>query len=129
MSKLQDAIDLMKTAEGSRLSQNEVAESVGCSRAQVRRAQQTITAERRLEGRSDDGDEARRYLTDVLTTYEAEEQIRLALKDLRDEQTEQKARLREIVERRDALAKEARETYPLFETAEKKTKPKLASVG
>jgi chromosome segregation ATPase len=118
MSKLSDALDILRTDEGEARSDRDIAEELDCSERHVCRARSTLRAERLAAQQAEEGTEAERLLANICQTDEAEEVIELAIADAKDELKELKDQLKEIRAQGKAARKAARESYPLFDRPE-----------
>jgi DNA-binding GntR family transcriptional regulator len=115
-TKHEQAMELLRSSEGKRLSQDEIAERIGCGRATVRRAMEVLRAEE-LAAQPGGGSEAEDVLAEILRASEAERIIEAQIADLNAERKELKEALAESRKTTRAALRSAQESYPLFEQA------------
>jgi hypothetical protein len=115
MSKLDDALALLRMPGGEGRNNNEIAAEVGCSEAHIRRAREVLRAERLAAQGTEDGSEAEQALAVILRASRAEGIIEEQIADLKDDLKTLKAALKDMRGKtRDAVAA-ALESYPLFD--------------
>jgi hypothetical protein len=115
MSKLDDALALLRMPGGEGRNNNEIAAEVGCSEAHIRRAREVLRAERLAAQEAEEGSEAEQALAAILRASRAEGIIEDQIADLKDDLKTLKAALKDMRGKtRDAVAA-ALETYPLFD--------------
>lgn len=116
MTKLQECLEILRSDGGGDLSVAELAERVGCSEGQVKRARIAWKAEQLAARTHDDAPGGfARLLRDILAADEAEDLIRQAMDDLKSERDDLKKLLKDRVEDAKARRLAARETFPLWE--------------
>jgi DNA-directed RNA polymerase specialized sigma subunit len=129
-TKFEQVLELLQSEEGADLTQDEVAERIGCSRAHVRRAQAVIAAQQKSDELSDDPDDSARLLKNVVSSSEAVDLVDGAIADLKEELKELREQRKELGQRVKDAIHAARETHPLFDRSEKNGKAtQLAAVG
>jgi ParB-like chromosome segregation protein Spo0J len=118
-TKLERAIEFLRSDEGAGLSHVEAARRLGCSDAHIRRARAVIAAQEKADGLSEDPDDNKRLLENVVHAAEAVELIDVAIADLKDEMKELRGQRKELGQRVKDAIHAARETHPLFDRSGK----------
>jgi sugar-specific transcriptional regulator TrmB len=118
MSKLDEILEVLEEPGGEKLTNPVIGERVGCTEAHVRRARKVLQARRLVEEQGGlDSSEAAHLLGTILRADEAEELIRDALAEAKDEVKVLRGQLKEMVAEGASARKAARENYPLFDKA------------
>jgi hypothetical protein len=116
MSKLDEILEVLDSPGGEKLTNPAIGERVGCTEAHVRRARKVLQARRLVESQDGlDSSEAAHLLGTILRADEAEELIRDALAEAKDEVKALRAQLKETTASGTSARKAARESYPLFD--------------
>lgn len=115
MSKLDDAIALLRMPGGEDRNNNEIAAEVGCSEAHIRRAREVLRAERLATQGTEDGSEAEQALAAILRASRAEGIIEDQIADLKDDLKTLKAALKDMRGKTRGAVAAALESYPLFD--------------
>jgi predicted nucleic acid-binding Zn-ribbon protein len=134
-TKLEEAIDLLQSDDGSNLSNAEAARRLQCSEAHIRRARAFVAAQQKSDELSDDPDDSARLLKNVVNSSEAVDLVDGAIADLKEELKELREQRKELGQRVKDAIHAARETHPLFDRDERSKaksgngKATLAAVG
>ena len=110
-----ECLDLLRQPAWADSSNTEIAEEIKCSEAHVRRARAALKALDMANEPSDDPDDNRRLLTDIITKFRARAELHVLLADAVATVKDLKAAIKDLEVTLEESVSTAAEEHPLFD--------------